>query len=57
MESRKVILDSVAAGIYVGCGIYLWYRLLLFLPERGYSSTLRKYGLSYTPLSIYASSG
>ncbi len=52
MESRKVILDSVAAGIYVGCGIYLLYRLLLFLPERGYSSTLRKYGLSYTPLSI-----
>ena len=46
MESRKVILDSVAAGIN------LWYRLLLFLPERGYSSTLRKYGLSYTPLSI-----
>lgn len=31
--------DSVVAGIYVECGIYLWYRPSLFLPEHGCSST------------------
>ena len=51
---RYILLywDSVVVGIYTGCGICLWYRLSLFLPERGYSLTLWKCGLSYMPQFI-----